>query len=118
MHAFGEHGRVKMDWLFPLSVFRKPKSPSGNTTGTGNTHPSKPREGCGTHIQESQNGNKTNEAKKGAPPAVQVTVGPSVLPATVSGQFSYSGNVLTIPKAGYVLNQVKGICTALFGKKS
>jgi len=94
VHAFGEHGRVKMDWLFPPSVFRKPKSPSGNTTGTGNTHPSKPREGCGTHIQESQNGNKTNEAKKGAPPAVQVTVGPSVLPATVSGQFSYSGNVL------------------------
>jgi hypothetical protein len=46
---------------------------------------------------------------------IQVTVGPSVLPATVSGQGSANLNLITVPYAGYVMNEVKGVCTALFG---
>ena len=41
VHAFGEHGRVKMDWLFRPYVFRKPKTTSGTTTGMGKAHPAK-----------------------------------------------------------------------------
>ena len=42
IHAFGEHGRVKMDWLFPPYAFRKPKQqqPVANN-GTGKAHPAK-----------------------------------------------------------------------------
>lgn len=47
---------------------------------------------------------------------IQGTYGPSVLPATLSGQLSANKNVLTIPYAGYVLNDLKGLCTALFGQ--
>jgi len=46
---------------------------------------------------------------------IQATFGPSVLPATVSGQFSANLNLITVPYAGYGMNEVKGTCTALFG---
>jgi len=47
---------------------------------------------------------------------IQGTFGPSYLPATISGQISVNKNLITIPYAGYVMNEMKGACTALFGK--
>jgi RHS repeat-associated protein len=47
--------------------------------------------------------------------SVQVTVGPSVLPWTASVQVSDNQNLVTVPYAGYVMNEVKGACTGLFG---
>ena len=40
VYAFGEHGRVMMDWLRPPYVFKKPKQPSGSA-GILHTHPAK-----------------------------------------------------------------------------
>ncbi len=47
---------------------------------------------------------------------IQATLGPSALPATVSGTTSANLNFVTIPYAGYLMNDIKGSCTALFGK--
>jgi len=47
---------------------------------------------------------------------IQATVGPSLLGATVSGQMSDTKNLITVPYAGYVMNELKGACTGLFGK--
>lgn len=47
---------------------------------------------------------------------IQATFGPSLLPFTISSQGSANLNLLTIPKAGYVMNGLKGLCTAIFGR--
>jgi hypothetical protein len=47
---------------------------------------------------------------------VQVTFDPSLLPFQGGGQASYTANLITVPYAGYVMNEDKGVCTALFGK--
>jgi len=48
---------------------------------------------------------------------IQGTFGPSVLPATASGQVSANLSLVTVPYAGYVMNEVKCVCTALFGRQ-
>lgn len=111
LNANGNSGQVSLSWAWNINAgFAGPDAyVLGGVVRNAPTNASLEGLSFGGNLAVGKTGISGNSNN------IQATLGPSALPATVSGTMSANLNVVTIPYAGYFMNQVKGACTALFG---